>query len=453
MADRPFRLRHFQGHAAHRCWFRQTRVVERLEQPECLHLGMIERLLCVQHGATGNLRRTKHLHRFVARAALAPSLHPLIDRGSVLAPRKVIRKARVGQPFRLAHELRPALVKRLAGDLAQHPSVRGPVNVDRRRHLPAIAGRHAIGPGHGLLDQHRIGKGQRSAQQRPVDMLATAALCALHEGGHGAEGAVQGRAVIDPVHLRAVGLAGFARHVHGPGHGLRDAVEAYVPGHGPGCAECRAGRDDDVGLDRGEASVVEAHRRQARAGQVGNDHVGGANQPAHDLAALVGHRVDGQRQLVAIQLQEQAAFPARANRRNKTILAALTLFDADDLGAVLGKQGRAVGAGDVAPEVEDADALEQRCLAVVHRAGPGVLSRRVRRSSCARVLHRRPWGTARCKARALQGRRCPSLRARIPSRPQCPAGWPSARAAVLRAVAGDAPPRSDPRAVSLRGYA
>ncbi len=62
--------------------------------------------------------------------------------------------------------------------------------------------------------------------------------------------------------------------------------------------------------------------------------------------------------LVAVHLQEQRALAGLGDRRLKAILAALALFDADHLGAVLRHQHRAIRSGDISSEVEHTDAFE-----------------------------------------------------------------------------------------------
>src|SRR5205085_6348922 len=88
------------------------------------------------------------------------------------------------------------------------------------------------------------------------------------------------------------------------------------------------------------------------------DHIRGCYQPAHDLLPLTLHRIERDALLVAVDLQKQRAFTAAADRRHKAILAAIALFHANDLGAKLGQQCRAIGTCDIAPEIEDAHALK-----------------------------------------------------------------------------------------------
>jgi len=59
----------------------------------------------------------------------------------------------------------------------------------------------------------------------------------------------------------------------------------------------------------------------------------------------------------------QPAFAALGDRRVPAVLAAVALFDADHVGAVFGEQRGAVRSGDVATEVEDANAFQRQAHA------------------------------------------------------------------------------------------
>src|SRR5262249_35611888 len=56
--------------------------------------------------------------------------------------------------------------------------------------------------------------------------------------------------------------------------------------------------------------------------------------------------------------QEKRAFAGLGDGRLVAVLAALALLDADHLGALLGQQRGAVGAGDVAAEIQHPDTFE-----------------------------------------------------------------------------------------------
>ena len=62
------------------------------------------------------------------------------------------------------------------------------------------------------------------------------------------------------------------------------------------------------------------------------------------------HRIERQRALVAIHLQEERAHPVAAHWGDEAV--ALALLDADRLGTVLLQQRSAVGAGNVAAEIQ-----------------------------------------------------------------------------------------------------
>jgi len=53
-----------------------------------------------------------------------------------------------------------------------------------------------------------------------------------------------------------------------------------------------------------------------------------------------------------------SAFAAFADRCHEAILATVALFHANDLGAEFGQQCRAIRPRDIAPEIEDAHALQ-----------------------------------------------------------------------------------------------
>ncbi len=318
-------------------------------------MRIIERLLRLENGARGNGGLGQRVDRLGARARGAPCRHALGDHGAVVAAQDVRLEARVGEPHLLAHQVGPALVERVADHLDQDPHpILALEEVHGARRLATIGGGDTIGFGDRLLDQQRIAERHGGGEQRAFDPLAAAGHLAGHQRRHGAEGAMQRGAEIDPGHLRperpfAIGLA---RHVDGARHGLADAVETDAVRVRATAAVGRHGREDDVLLDGLEALVVELHGFQRLRRQVGNDHVGGRDQLAHDLLALGLHRIERHAELVAVHLHEQRALAARRDRRLHAILARRALLDADHLRAVLCKHAGAVGARDVAAEIE-----------------------------------------------------------------------------------------------------
>ena len=104
--------------------------------------------------------------------------------------------------------------------------------------------------------------------------------------------------------------------------------------------------------------VIELHRAQRLRRQIGDDDIGGRDQPAHHLLPFRLHRIERDAFLVAVDLQEQRALAAFADRRDKAILAAVAFLHANDFRTELRQQRRAIWPRDIAPEIEDANALQ-----------------------------------------------------------------------------------------------
>ena len=169
---------------------------------------------------------------------------------------------------------------------------------------------------------------------------------------------MQRGAEIDPVHRRPIRRIPLARHVHRAGHHLSDAIKTDAVGPRPGTAEGGCGGQDDVRLDRLQRFIIELHRPQCLRRQVGDDDVSGGDQPAHHLLPFRLHRIECDALLVAVDLQEQRTLAALTDRRHKAILAAVAFLHANDFRTEFGQQGRAIRPRDIAPEIEDANALQ-----------------------------------------------------------------------------------------------
>ena len=158
-------------------------------------------------------------------------------------------------------------------------------------------------------------------------------------------------------------MAGEVGRAH---HGLRNAVEARPLAIGAAMAEGGNGGEDDVGLHRLQAVIVEPHGLQRRRRQVGDHDIGGGDELLHDFPAFLAHRVECEAALVPVHLQIHGAFAAiarcrsRHNRLHEPVFAAVALFHPDDFRTEIAQQRRAIGAGDVAPEIEHPDAFEKR---------------------------------------------------------------------------------------------
>ena len=196
------------------------------------------------------------------------------------------------------------------------------------------------------------------ASSAPSTIWPRPGFAALDQGGERAERAMQRGAEIDPVHRRPVRRIALAGHVHRARHHLANAVETDAVGPRPRPAERGCRGQDDVRLDRLQRFIIELHRPQRLRRQIGDDDVGCRHQPAHHLLAFRLHRIERDAFLVAVDLQEQRALAAFADGRDKAILAAVAFLHANDFRAELRQQGRAIWPRDIAPEIEDANALQ-----------------------------------------------------------------------------------------------
>ena len=128
--------------------------------------------------------------------------------------------------------------------------------------------------------------------------------------------------------------------------------------------------EDDVGLHRRQALVVEAHRFQRRGRQVRHHDVCRGDETAYDAPAGFRHWIEGETAFVAVHLQEHRAFAAlagaclRHDRLNEAVFRSLSPFDPDNLGTQVAQKGRAVRPGNIAAEVEHANALENPPAAI-----------------------------------------------------------------------------------------
>ncbi len=275
-----------------------------------------------------------------------------------------------------AHQINPALEQRTTHRLHQHPAVQRAEGVRRPGSLGAVQRSGAIDAENCLLNGGAIHHGQGGAEQGAFNHLALAGLLPFKQGGHGAEGAQAGGA---EVHKGRIGFGGLLRRagkIHGPRHSLAQPVETDAAAVRATAAEGRDHGQDDVRLDGLEAVIVQRHGRQCVRRQVGNHHIGGGHQTAHDFLPLGLHGVERHAQFVAAHLHEQRAFARFSHRREISILTALDLFDANDLRSEIRQQTGAERPGNVAAKIQYAYPFEN----LAHEPTP----------ACDSVLRARP---------------------------------------------------------------
>ena len=166
------------------------------------------------------------------------------------------------------------------------------------------------------------------AQKRSLYLLPLARLLPVKQRGERAKRGEHCGRVVD---IRCSGFrrsSGNAGHVHGPRHCLSDTIEPASIAVWPRVPERRLRCEDDVRSNRAERRIVEPKRAEHRGRQVGNDDIGGRNEPAHDLTRLRVAKVEGKGALVARCLKEHGALTLRRDRRNEPILPPAPALDA-----------------------------------------------------------------------------------------------------------------------------
>ena len=200
---------------------------------------------------------------------------------------------------------------------------------------------------------------------RHVEELALAGLAGVEDGGEDADGCQ--RAGHDVADARAAAEAaglGRAGDADEAAHRLGDDVVSGQVGVGAGAgariAEAADGGVDEAWVALGERFVGEAEALHDAGGEVLDEHVRLFGQ-AHDRLFAAGRlEVEHEAALVAVEAGVIAAEGALGvvvgEGAGEAGHLAAGRLDLDDVGAEVGEEHRAVGAGEGLGEVEDADA-------------------------------------------------------------------------------------------------
>ena len=149
-----------------------------------------------------------------------------------------------------------------------------------------------------------------------------------------------------------------------PGEGAAGGPVRHVLGVGAVLAEPAERHHDHVGVDGPQVVDPVAQRRHRAGREVVDHHVGAGHQATDDLAGGLAAQVERQAALVGVVDLEQAVGVGRrldvgrVERQPAEQAEVLGRLQADDVGAEVGEQLGAVGAGPDPGEVADADALE-----------------------------------------------------------------------------------------------
>ena len=166
-----------------------------------------------------------------------------------------------------------------------------------------------------------------------------------------------------PGDRRAIGRVTGPREIGRAAHRLADAVEAGTVRPGSAIAEGGDVHQDDIGFDRPQAAIVEPAGGQRRGRNIADDDVSRKHQSAQDFAALLPARIERKRALVAVGVKKDRAIAAVRHRTDQAVFAAAQTVDADNVCPEIRQQRSAIGAGDIATEIDYANSIQRHhCL-------------------------------------------------------------------------------------------
>ena len=290
----------------------------------------------------------------------------LADDGAQLFPVGGSRPA-VGE-FRIGDQVGP--VKHLGDETPIQPVV-GASDIERPvgrfidpdtgravRRVAETAGIHAVDQiGHAVKAGHR----HRNVDQRDLDMLAAAEPVACQQRK---QDGIAGRHARRQVYNRRTGAHRLAVRKavqrHEAAFGLRDRVEARTQGKRSLAAVGRDRAIDQPRVGRRDVGIVETELLHHAAGEILHHHIRFRDQFARDLERRGVGEVERDAALVAIEAEIgrtlAADFRVLIAAR---IVAAVRVFDLDDVGAEIGQGLRAGRSGNNAGEIHHQQAVER----------------------------------------------------------------------------------------------
>ena len=220
--------------------------------------------------------------------------------------------------------------------------------------------------------------GDTGLEQGRLDELTQTRALALLQGGEHAHGEQDaGRDVGDrraDLHGRAAGR--FAGNAHQTAHALGDEVEPAAPPVGIREAETGDHAIDEAGVGLLEGVVADTEPVQGAGTEVLDQHVGMRGEPAQDLLAVCGLKVEGDAPLVPVHHHEGSGFIGDLRwHRTARIISAGYLLDLDDVGAEVGQHEAAGRTCHVMGEVDDLEAGDRPLGVLGHIQRPSTIQR------------------------------------------------------------------------------
>ena len=207
-------------------------------------------------------------------------------------------------------------------------------------------------------------EGEDAVAHGDIDGLPAARVLAREEGGADGEGGHEPAAgeVGEQVDGDGGGGPGAAYDAERAADGDVVDVVAHEVAVGAGLAEAGEGAVDDAGVDRGDGLVVDAEAVHDARAEALKDDIGATDELVKDLAGGLVLQVEGDGALAAAEgVVGGGAFRSLGvgGRAGAELGGdAGNGLDEGDIGAEVGEEHGAVGAGREAGEIEDFDAFE-----------------------------------------------------------------------------------------------
>ena len=256
------------------------------------------------------------------------------------------------------HQPAEALTVAVLDGEDRHPRVRRPEHATghtARLHRAAfeMAGHEADGLQRG-----------RGLHQADVDVASFRFVAArIERRTHRLKGIERGRHV-DHDHRHAMGnpvLAAILRH-HA-GIGLQHRVHGRPLGQRPGLAEARDRHVEEARHAGRDGGIVETPPLDDARPEAFEKDIGVLQQAPHDVLPGLALEVDRQAALAHVADDREGAVAPVVDAERARPVALADALDLDHLGAVLGQQHGAIGAGDALAQVDDLEAGKGRVVA------------------------------------------------------------------------------------------
>ena len=206
---------------------------------------------------------------------------------------------------------------------------------------------------------------ERAIHQRHIDLLAAAGRGARDDRHQDAERGVGAGREINQIHprpqRRAPGLSGHALQA---ADARNEQVVARPRAIAAAGIKRRHRAIDQARVETPQRRVVQPEALHHTGAEIFDHHVHRAHQLAHRLFARSIFKIERDAALVAVHAQKKHALAAQKRRAERAqLVAAMRLFDLDDVGAKVTQQHGAVGSGHHPREVEHTDTRERASVA------------------------------------------------------------------------------------------